>query len=184
MKDFTPLHPDTEINGQMMIDFEEAVNSASFLPIMKKHGLDEIKADEWYPIQKWLDVLKEIDTSASFLDLVSIGMRQIENIDWPPELLSLSLIDFLQGINEDYQQYYRGTDVGEIKVERLSDTAIIVTLRVPEPDDLWYGNLYAIARKWLPGATPFILEYDSTITRRDLGGEKTVIKLTTDIPLF
>ena len=33
---FKLLHPDTEVIGQMVIDFEQAVNSSSFMPILEK----------------------------------------------------------------------------------------------------------------------------------------------------
>ncbi len=185
MTQFRALNSTTEIRGQMMIDFEEALNSYSFLPIIKKHGFDQIQPDQWYPIQQWLDVLSEINDTGGMLDFVSIGMQQIENHEWPPEVTQMGLVEFLEGAaNEIYHTNYRGPEAGRIYVDCLSETQIAVVLRVPEPDDLWYGNLYALARQFLPPKSFPILEYEPGHFRRDYGGDTTRILITTEIPMF
>lgn len=180
MSKFTLFHPDTEVLGQMMLDFEQAINSDLFLPIMQAHGLDNLQAEAWYPGQKWLSVLEDLSEQGSMLDLVSIGMRQIAHVEWPPEFDNMCLLEVLQALNPVYQSYYRGTDVGEIQVREISPKHYQITLRVFEPDDLWYGNLYAIVRKFAPSGQRFTLKYDSDTLRHDLGGDHTVLNLLLD----
>ena len=175
---FKLLHPDTEVIGQMVIDFEQAVNSSSFMPILEKHGLKNVAKDEWYSGQAWLDVLNDIATnSKNFLSLVSIGMKQIDNVDWPPEFETMSLEEVMQSLNPVYQSYYRGTDTGEIVFEKVTDAHFKIILRVFEPDDIWYGNIYQLAKTFNKSGKRFTVAYDEELTRRDAGGEKTIIHL-------
>mgnify|MGYP000651318132 CR=1 FL=1 len=176
MVKFKLLHPDTEVIGQMVIDFEEAINSNNFLPILKKHGLENVKADEWYSGQAWLDVLNEVATEGrNLLSLVSIGMKQIDNVEWPPEFETMSLQDVFQSLNPVYQSYYRGTDTGEINFEKVTDKHFKLILRVFEPDDLWYGNVYQLMKTFNKTGKHFTVSYDDERVRRDNGGENTII---------
>jgi|GEM_PF-816482 len=174
MANFRLLHPDTEMKGQMMIDFEQAAGSEEFLPILKRHNLDNLNPDEWYSAQRWLDVLQDI-ASAGFMNLVSIGMQQVENAEWPDEFYEMSIADVLRETNGIYQGLYRGTDIGEIAVEVINDTHLKVILRIFEPDDLWYGNIYQIVKKFNSTDLAFSIAYDEDALRRDEGGEKTII---------
>lgn len=176
MTKFRLIHPDTEVIGQMVIDFEQAINSDSFLPILKKHGLDNVNADDWYSGQAWLDVLSAVASSKeNFLSLVSIGMKQIDNVEFPPEFDDMSVYEVFQELNPVYQSYYRGTDVGEIKTEKVSEDHLKVVLRVFEPDNIWYGNVYQLVKRFNNTGKGFSVSFDDEITRRDKGGDQTII---------
>ena len=179
MATFKLLHPDTEILGQMVIDFEQAANSTAFMPILEKHGLDNVQGDEWYSGQAWLDVLNEIhsDRYNRYFSLVSIGMKQIDNVDWPPEYLAMNPEEVILSINPIYQSHCRGTDTGEIEFEKVTDTHFKVILRVFEPDDIWYGNLYQIVKTFNKSGKAFTLSYDQDTVRRDHGGERTIFHI-------
>lgn len=180
MTNASNLSSDTEVLGQMVIDFENAINSNSFKPILEKHNLNHVKADEWYSGQKWLAVLNDIKTDSSFLNLVSIGIEQIKHVEWPPEFSSMSFEDVLVSLNPIYQSYYRGSDIGEVQFEKVNDYHFRIILRVFEPDDLWYGNIYQIARTFDTPSTAFTLAYDEEITRKDMGGDYTVLNIHFD----
>ncbi|MEM7332076.1 MAG: hypothetical protein AAF490_08290 [Chloroflexota bacterium] len=176
MPEFTLLHPDTEIIGQMVIDFEQATSSQSFLPILQKYGLDQVNPEDWYSARQWLNILEEVVEESGFINLVSIGIQQIKNVDWPPEFYEMSVEEVLRALDPVYQAHCRGTDTGGIKIKKVSEKEFEIILRVFEPDDLWYGNLHQIVRTFSNG-NYFILKYDTDTIRRDHGGTETVFNL-------
>jgi hypothetical protein len=173
------FHPDTQILGSVIVDFQQAIDSDEFLPILRKHGLDIVAPDRWYAAQLWVDVLNEISTTpGAMMNFVSIGMRQMELVNWPPEFARMSLLEVMQSLDEVYQQYYRGTDAGSIRAEAVSPRHIKVTVRSFEPDDLWYGNLYQLCRQFAPLGSHFTLDYDPDEPRHEDGGDRTVFHMT------
>lgn len=179
MPRYTLFHPDTEIIGQVILDFENAIVTDKFSTLFQKHGLTNIDARTWYPAQPWLDLLNEIlEDGSSLLDLVSIGIRQLELAIMPDEFASKSLIEILTSMDEAYRLNYRGTDPGSIQTEVTSDHEIKMTVRSFEPDDLWYGNIVGMMRRFAPKDLAFNVNYDTQTRRRELGGNKTVFLIT------
>lgn len=169
---------DTEVSGQALMDFEQAIGGENFSPILDKHGLTDIKADEWYPGDRWVAVLNEIsEMGNSMFDFVSIGIKQISTLAMPPELEELSLIEKIHMAEEIYKMNYRGTDVGSVKIEIINDTHVKVLVRAFEPGDLWYGAAYGFMKRFAPEGTDFKVYYDTDILRYEQGGDVTVIHI-------
>ncbi|MBN1565662.1 MAG: hypothetical protein JXA10_17585 [Anaerolineae bacterium] len=179
MAKYELFHPDTEILGQVILDFESAIGYEKFGPILEKHQLTDLEPTRWYSGQRWVDVLNEIEDlqGISMLDFVSLGIQQMALVDWPPEFQEMSITDILLTLDEAYHQNYRGTDVGGIAAQVVADQHVALTIRSFEPDDLWYGNIYGLMRQFAPGRE-FTVYYDKDKSRRDMGGEHTVIHAT------
>ncbi|NDJ78737.1 MAG: hypothetical protein GYB65_21005 [Chloroflexi bacterium] len=182
MPKYELFHPDTEILGQVILDFQRAINSERFHDILEDHGLAGIDADTWYPAQAWVDALNAIaHQPSSMMDFVSIGIRQLELALMPPEFDDMPMAEILRNIEEAYQLNYRGTDIGSISVDVVAENHVRMTVRSFEPDDLWYGNIHGILRRFLEPGTSFTVAYDPTITRHDLGGPHTVFDITWEL---
>lgn len=180
MTHYKLFHSDTEILGGVILDFGRALDAHRFLPILEKHGLSALEPHRWYPAQLWLDALNEImEIPGAMFDLVSIGMQQMELVSWPPEFTRMSLSEILANLNDVYLQYYRGTDVGGIRAELIEPRYIQVTVRTFEPDDLWYGNLYGLVRRFLPNGN-FIVSFDPRQSQREEGGDTTIFHIKWD----
>ena len=176
MSRYELFHPDTEIIGQAILDFGEAVGSEQFQVFFERNGLVDIQPDRWYPAQKWLDVLNDIaDTGSAMFDFVSIGIRQLELAVIPPEFDAMPLIDILKNLEEAYRLNYRGADIGSITVELVDDKHVKVIIRSFEPDHLWYGNLHGLMRRFAPKGLDYTITYDSDVPRREEGGDVTII---------
>jgi hypothetical protein len=80
-------------------------------------------------------------------------------------------------IPQVYLMQHRG-DTGEERVEKLGDQHMRLTMRTPYPDDLPYGVVWGMARRFLPEGTQFLIKYDETEPHRDLGGEYTVLDIS------
>ena len=177
-KNYQVFSDDTECIGQVLIDFENAAQYGDQIHgYFAKHQLTDITPSEWYPYQRFLDVINDMLNSSeqTSLNLVSVGMKQVETAIIPDEYLALPIPSFLAGMNAAYQMNLRGDDIGEIQAEKQSDNCVKLTLRVPAPDDLWYGVVYGYMRRLTQGKVPFIVEYDASVTRRDEGGDVTVM---------
>jgi len=181
MTKYKLFHPDTEIVGQVILDFQQATNSATFMDTFEKHGLINLEPETWYPGQKWVDVLNDIYTKpGAMMNFVSIGMRQIELAEMPLEFNEMPLNDVLISIEEAYAMSYRGTDIGSIKTQVVDDKHLCMIVRSFEPDDLWYGNIHGLLRRFGDPTIHYIVQYDPDVQRHDEGGEHTVFKITWD----
>lgn len=176
------FHPDHEYLGQVLIDFENASGGVSIKPFFEKHGLVNIDPTAWYPAQKFMDVLNDIvsQPGRGMLDFISIGMKQAETAIIPPEYYELPLIDILHGLDAAYRLNNRGTDIGEIRCEQISDKHFKMFFRVPQPDDVWYGVCYGYLRRLVPSHMNFTVYYDENVPRREQGGDVTVIHIEID----
>lgn len=180
MSQYKLFSPDTEIIGQAVIDFEQAVGSKQFIPILKKHGFINVQPDKWYPAQQWVNVLNEINELGNIFDFVSIGMTQIKNLNLPAEFEMLPLVEKIHMADDIYKMNYRGTDIGSVQAETVSETHVKLIINVFEPEDLWYGCAYGFMRQFTPEGTKFRVYYDEeTLKQRlDRQSKKTVIHMT------
>jgi len=171
---------DHVIPGQLMVDFKNAVNADEIMPYFEKHGLSTIDPAHWYPMQDLLDIYNDMAATkdGTMFDFVDIGMKTAEQAIVPPEFASLPLAVILQGSVQVFPLNNRGSDIGEVSVEMVNDKHAKITMRVPQPDDLWYGVYYGYTKRFSPPGTRFTVFYDKDIPHRDLGGEKTIIHIT------
>jgi len=170
---------DHEIPGQIMVDFKNAVGAEEIMPYFAKHGIPTIDPAIWYPMQDLLDIYNDmVETKGdTMFDFVAIGMKTAEQAFFPPEFASLPLMVILQGTDQVFHMNNRGTDIGSVDMEVVSPNHVKYTLRLCQPDDLWYGVFYGYVKRFSPPGTPFTLYYDADVQRRDLGGEKTVLHI-------
>ncbi|MBI5958326.1 MAG: hypothetical protein HY866_06320 [Chloroflexi bacterium] len=180
MAPYKLFHPDHEYLGQVLMDFQNAVEGESIHSIFKKHGLTNIQPQAWYPAQMFINILNDMKESRTMqmLDFVSIGMKQVENAVMPPGLAQLPLIDILRSMDTAYQMNNRGTDIGEIRCEVIDAHHVRLIFRVPQPDDIWYGVCYGYMRRLAPEGTHFTVYYDEHQPRREDGGEITIIHIS------
>ena len=113
-------------------------------------------------------------------NFVAVGMAagELGTKNLPPDMEKMSLEEFLEAYARIWVLRHRNADANAIKPEKVSDRHIRVTSRIPYPDDLLYGILYAYPRHFLPEGSGFVVKYDENIPRRDHGGEETVIHIT------
>jgi hypothetical protein len=179
MSKYTAFDPQSQVIGQSTLAFVQCVNSDEIRPFLAKHGFSQIEPDQWYPLQAWLDVLSDISTQGTnaMFDFVSVGMKISELALLPPQMFQMPFEEaFLQFSTSGYYMNHRG-NVGEVSIERVSPGHLRTTLRTPYPDDFLYGIQYGAARRFMPQAQPFTLEYDPNLPSREQGGETTVLHL-------
>ncbi len=171
--------PQTELMGRTALSLIENIQHQDIKPILRKHNLDSINPDTWYKMQDVLNVLSDIsDGDNAMSNFVSIGISAAELSVLPPEMEKMSLAEILMAYGKIYNIRHRGGDAGEISVEQVSNNHFKITMKIPYPDDVFYGVMYGYARRFRPAGAHFVVQYDETAKRRDDGGEYTIVHIT------
>ncbi len=178
---FTTLGPDAQVLGQAMDAFIQSINFTNFQAILSQYNLTKIEPQKWYPQQIWLDIFNEINASGNSTEnLVSIGMKVIETAQYPPDFESWPIIRQITMMGEIYVINNRGADIGKITPEVVSDNHVIMHDSTPYPDDFIYGAYYALARRFTPAGSGFVVKFDENIPRRGQGGDVTLVHIMWD----
>lgn len=117
---------------------------------LTKHGLSELQAEEWYPVDGFVDVMAEWYQNPNTTDnLVSVGMAIIDNALLPAEVDDMSPLEQLSLISMIHDQSHRNGDVGQHIINQVADNHIQITSNTPYPDDMIYGYIYGICKRYL-----------------------------------
>ena len=176
MSRFTSFDPNAELGGATAVSFLTNINHENIEQILKKHHLDDIKLDQWYPLQSVLNVMSDIsegmDYSANF---VAIGLEAgvLGTKMLPPSMANMSIAEFMVAYEQIYHTRHRG-NAGYLKTEQLSDSHVRIVTCMPYPDDVCYGVFFAYARHFCPPNKRFTIVYDTDHQNRDDGGAETI----------
>jgi len=153
MRKFVTSTPQSEVLGQLFLMFFTNFVESEVRPLLRKHNLEQIEPEKWYPQQIMFDIFKEIhDKTANFSDnLVAVGMKAVEVAATPPGVGSVeSALGMLQVVHD---LNVRNGVAGEgFPVKILGKGLAHVTNHTPYPDDAFYGYLWGLVRRFvLPG---------------------------------
>ncbi len=139
--------PDAEYLGAILTTLTQNLRADVIQPVLKKHNLEDIQPDKWYPQQPILDVLREIEQHYTFEELVAIGMKVMEVAPLPPNIHDIETA--LDTFDAGHHTTTRNIHPEEsIKVEKLSPTHIRVISNVPTPAFLAYGTIWGFVRRF------------------------------------
>jgi hypothetical protein len=172
--------PNVELLGLYIDAFVSNLQGTETKPIMEKYGLANLDPYGWYPCHKWMDALNELAQLPNVTEnLVAVGMEIGKALPPPPGVENPTLEQMLMGLDAAYQGVHRPGDVGHVTCHKLNDKHYRIVWTDLYPDDLNYGIVYAITRRFLPPRTAFKVYYDEKITPRDKGGNgPTVIHVS------
>ncbi len=184
MTRYTLFHPDHELLGSVLITYRASVNFDSYSDLFERLGLGSVEVDQWYSGQVVIDLINAIaDRDSAMMDFVSIGTAMGMYSPAPEEANGINALEnAIIGLGPGYQAMTRGTNVGWFRGEVVAPQHIKVDFYVPWPDDLEYGFVYGLAKRFLPPRTKFTVEYDPAILRRELGGEYTSVHVRWMLP--
>ncbi|NDJ78048.1 MAG: hypothetical protein GYB65_17495 [Chloroflexi bacterium] len=151
-----------QVLGRALLALVESVDRDNVSPFFEDHGLSDIQPDEWYALEDWLGVLRDMtDKGTVWVDYVSAGRRMVEAVAPLPPFPASSIDQIGLAGNQVYRALHRGEPVGEYVVERVNDRHLKVVVHTPYPCDFDYGICYAHALNSLPPGTTFRLWYDN-----------------------
>jgi hypothetical protein len=153
MRKFVTSTSQSEVLGQLFLIFFTNLVEAEVKPLLKKHNLEQIDPEKWYPQQVMFDIFREIyDNTSNFTDnLVAVGMKAVEAAAAPPGISSVeSALGVLQVIHD--LNVRNGVEGEGFPVKMLGKGHAHVTNNTPYPDDAFYGYLWGLVRRFvIPG---------------------------------
>lgn len=162
--------------GRGLLDFEAASPDAVVRLFFEKHRLINLDPDGWYPAQRWFDAVNDMRASGVVTpDYIRAGRQWANTLFSAPQYYGLPVRDMLLRLNHVYRAANRGTAIGAIAAEPWGTSRIRLTLRVPYPDDVWYGVCYGIMSRVAGLGITYRIYYDADAPRRDINGSDTTI---------
>lgn len=175
MRKYVASTPQAEVIGRALLAYDDALEYESFKPILAQYDLLEIDPEKWYPQQLTLDIQKAIKGTAGGSNaLISIGMKIIDTAVFPP---MDSLNAAIEAFASSYPLNFRHQAPDDlIHAHQINDNLIRVINCSPHSDEMIYGYVYALVRRFAPkGKFPVVKFADLRAVDRD--GD-TVIEVT------
>jgi hypothetical protein len=168
-----------EISGNLAMSLLVNLQAEDFQPFLQKYGFADVKPDQWYSFQDFLNIFREVSQQpGAMFDFVAVGMAAVDRYDLPPQVASMGLEEFfLKVMPTMINRQYRNGSPSQLSVEKVAEKHLLIKTTSAYPDDTAYGFMYGLARRFAKGSR-FTLEYDSQHLRRDQGSETTLIHLT------
>jgi len=174
MTEFVAFHPENESLGAAFLGLIEVMQYRGVDALLKKHGLPEIQPDQWYPQQKELDLLRDINLT---MDFVAIGMKIPDHVEYGVEVKTLE--DALTLLDAGYKHNHRGPDVGGFEHKWLGKRSIQMICHTPYPSDLDYGIIYRLVQKYHPGdVAVFTVLRELSAPNRKYGGDSCTFNIS------
>ncbi len=155
---YTASLPDTMASGLLMAGIIGGMQE-DLTPLLEKHAIPEVKLDEWYRLQPFLDLFREMSEGASsnMFNFVSIGMSIVEHADFPPDVTDMQAgLTFLNVIYHANHRNENEDNGWRLAVE--DENTLIAHCYSPYPHDLEYGIAYATVRRFCPPGKHFVVE--------------------------
>ncbi len=156
MAQFKPLAPNVQVNGQTVLSVVDGMwFKETALRIIRKHGIDNPKPDQFYPQEAWLNAFREIAEKFGAFTLMEIGKKIPENAVFPPEIDCIEKA--LPAIDVAYHMNHRGGEIGHYRFEKTGERTARMICDNPYPCEFDRGIVERTAAKFAPpGATPWV----------------------------
>ncbi len=173
MNQVTPIYtatklaasPGAEITGQFFLALANSIRFHDLEPVLVKFGMtpDKIDPARWYPQQLALDILKSICENCNMPSekLVSIGMKIMDSVKFPSDITSVE--DAVRRLSQIYEMNNRNVPAEQSwNLDFVRPGHLHAMPDVPFPDDLLYGYLWSILRRFRPEGHEFIVRLHRT----------------------
>lgn len=106
------LDPNVEITGDALLAFINAMGPFRHIAIkrLSKHGIADIRADNWYSLQSCFDAFRELPQKLGNNTVMLIGKLFFGCIRLPDCIDSVE--EALMAVNDIYQMHYRNGNAG------------------------------------------------------------------------
>ncbi len=177
-----PVSPDTKVLGAVVLSILGTSRLDELHPYFEKYGIERCLPDQFYPVDPLMgmihDIVHDQQVMDSMFDFVSMGIANGLSIPLPPEINTLE--KWLVVFESRYPTLYRGSDIGYVKCEKLAPTHYLLHIRWPWVDDIAYGTVYGMCKRFLPPGTGYAVYYDESGARVDYGDAETLLHVEWD----
>lgn len=184
MAEYKAFNLTVEVNGQTILSVVKGMPGyeSTALKILNNKGISDIKEDNWYPQQAWLDAFKEISDKIGTNTLRSIGAKIIESAEFPPNVNSVE--SGLASLDVAYHMNHRAMGkvlfnpqsgqmldgIGHYHFEKKGENEFVMNCENPYPCDFDKGLLKGVVEKFIkPGQKAEYLENVKSGCRKNAG---------------
>lgn len=170
--------PSTEVSGEVVIGFVDNIQGEEFRPFLEKQGLTNPQADQWYPLQKLMDIFNEMQTrGGSWSNFVALGVAVAEHSVKPDA--AVTLVQTLEMWDEFYQVNHRNGKITRVETvkHQPKNYSLVFDLNHNYPHDFVYGMIYGTCRNLLPKGTKFTVRYDEFYAPTNPNADKVIIHI-------
>ncbi|MBU2523972.1 hypothetical protein KKG71_02145 [Patescibacteria group bacterium] len=190
MTQFKAINPSVEVNGQTVFAIVDGMGDMKNMAfqILEENGISDLKPENWYSQQSWLDAFKQISEKIGPATLNEIGKKIPENAKFPPEIndihKALASIDVAYHLNHrldgeimfDTENGSMKVGIGHYRYRKISDRCAEVECYNPYPCEFDKGIVTAMAQKFKP-ADSYGIEVDSSGKCRKNGDESCTYRV-------
>jgi hypothetical protein len=135
--------------------------------IVKRHKLDltELEPGNFVLVQRWLDVMKEIQAHVGAATVRQVGKHIIENGEFPPMYDSVESI--LASLDRIYYLNHRG-NVGHYHTSREGGNLIVIRCETPYPRYFEWGLIEGICRSKAAKGKPYEVTFVEGAPKSDI----------------
>ena len=169
---FQASSPQVEVSGETVRAIVAGMGSyaARALKMLAQHGMGELREDQWYPQQAWLDVFRDIAGSLGPSTLYRIGMKIPDTARFPPDLSCLH--QALASIDAAYHLNHRGGEIGCYAYTATGARSGRMVCANPYPSDFDRGIIQAMANHFQPPGSLAKVSLDPSQPSRLQGGDR------------
>jgi len=181
MAQFKTFAPNVQIIGQSITSVVTAlpIGQEERKAILSRHGIKNIVATDWYPLESYLNAFKQISDEVGPNTLFSIGKAIPENVKFPPQIDSLEKA--LSSIDVAYKMNHRGGDIGYYKVLSYDakKRAATIECRNPYPSEFDRGLITTMLRRFKPSdSIKYNVSLDTSVPTRIGGADSCRFNVT------
>lgn len=174
--------PNLEVAGLTTLSFVSNLDSTNYAELIKKHGLENVDTEAWYPLNKVFGLFNDIAAqNRGHAPFVVMGMKITQQSPFPPDMLNgLTLAGILEGWQEHYEASHRGGTLPPVVTEKLGEQNYRLILQEDHlyPYDLVYGMAYGFCKLLLPRGTNFKVMYDPEHTPYGDYGDRIIVNVS------
>lgn len=147
---YLSFDPAAEVNGETLQAIPATFNvAATAQRLLRLHGLPaHPQAGHWYPLQSWLNLLAEVETSYGAETVYAVGLNIITQCQWPGGLTTLE--QAVEALDQACRLNIQGEPIGYYRYEPCGRRCLRVECFTPTPPDFERGILTGMARQFKP----------------------------------
>jgi hypothetical protein len=155
---FIAPSPDAQVIGFTFKPYLHSLRAEDIAPLLAKHGLPSIDPNQWYPMQRALDIQKDISNANENVSeiLVAAGIQFARDWALPPETKTIS--DALHMVRQLSSKVDRCVPEGfGFTIQEVSEKHIRMFHNTPYTDDSVYGLLWGLVKRLKPDGAMFVV---------------------------
>ncbi len=137
--------PDTKVLGASLLVYTTNLRAETIQPILKAYHLETIAPDEWISEQIDLNIMRDIERSFSFEELVAVGVRAAELMPLPPAIDSLEKL--IYSADALYRATVQNAPPNLVTVEEIGPQHYHLHYNIPTPPFATFGLAHGLLRR-------------------------------------